>query len=130
MIDILIVKKLSISQIEGFLSALLNCEPTKVKVFDADQFYSVDELDYSQIDCICVYSEVCGDVAQLLQIFRYKISDNCFLQKLIVIAYRKSILCYIPSDSLNGWYYLGYTATPVIAKEIESENDCYVFKLI
>lgn len=131
MMDLLLVKHYSVSQIQSFLSEVFDCSVERVKIFSVEAFNSVDEeLDDSSFDCVCVLSPVRGDVAQLLQLYRYKLSDSDALRRTVDIALQRKVHCYLPSDSLDGWIYVSDGDAPKYAQQIECDEDnCFVFKL-
>ena len=97
-----------------------------------DEFNSLsEELDGLSFDCVCVFSPVRGDVAQLLQLYRYKISDSDAVKRFVDIALHNKVHCYLPSDSLGEWIYVGDGDNPKRAQQIScEEEDCFLFKLI
>ncbi len=132
MIDILLVQQRPPQQIQAFLSAVFDCSIERVRVFSLDAFNSLsEELDDLSFDCLCVYSPVHGDVAQLLQLYRFKFSDSDVVKRIVDIALRNKIYCYLPCDSLGGWIYMGDGANPKRAQQIScEEEDRFLFKLI
>lgn len=132
MMDILLVQQHPLQQIQAFLSAVFDCSIERVKIFSLDAFNSLsEELDDLSFDCVCVFSPVHGDVAQLLQLYRYKISDSDAVKRIVDIALHNKFHCYVPSDSLGGWIYMGDGENPKHAQQIScEEEDCFLFKLI
>ena len=132
MMDILLVQQYSIPKIQSFLSAVFECSIDRVKIFCIEAFNSLnEELDDFSFDCVCVFSPVRGDVAQLLQLYRYKISDADAVRRTVEIALQNRVHCYVPNDSLDGWIYVADGDVLKCAQQIESdEDDCFVFKVI
>lgn len=132
MIDILMEHEYSKPKLYEFISEVFDCSIDQIKIFSIDELNSVtDELDFSKFDCICVSSYVQGKASLLLQLYRYKIDDMDVCKRVVDIAYRRSMHCYIPSDSFNGWIYVGDDREPKQARQIDcDEDDCYLFKLI
>lgn len=132
MMDIMLVQQHSVSQIQNFLSAVFECSVERVKVFNADAFNALrEELDELLFDCICVVFPVRGDVAQLLQLYRYKLDNAEVLKKTIEVALQNRIHCYIPNDLVDGWIYVGDGDAPQQAQSIENdEQDYFSFKRV
>jgi len=130
--DLLLVQQYATPQIQSFLSAVFECSVDRVKIFSVEAFNSLnEELDDFSFDCVCVFSSVRGDVAQLLQLYRYKVSNSDAVRRTVDIALHNKVHCYVPNDSLDGWIYVGDGDAPKYAQQIESdEDDCFVFKLI
>jgi hypothetical protein len=131
MMDLLLAQQYSVSKIRSFLSEVFDCSVERVKIFSVEAFNSLDEeLEDFSFDCVCVLSSVRGDVAQLLQLYRYKLSDSDALRRTVDIALQNKVHCYVPSDSLDGWIYVGDGDVPKYARQIEcDEDDCFIFKL-
>lgn len=132
MMDILLEYQYPLAQLYDFLSEVIGCSADRIKIFNIDEFNSLtEELDSSALDCVCVFSLVRGDGLQLLQIYRYKITDLDVVKRVVDTAFKRNMHCYIPSDSLNGWIYVGDDGTLKNAMQIEcDEDDFYLFKLI
>lgn len=132
MMDILLEHQHTLAQLYEFLSEVLDCSADRIKIFGIDEFNSLtEELDSSALDCVCVFSLVRGNGSQLLQLYRYKITDMDIFKRVVDISFKRKMHCYIPSDSLNGWIYVGDDAPPKHALQMEcDEDDCYLFKLI
>lgn len=132
MMDILLVQQCPVRQIRAFLAVVFHCPIERIKIFSLDEFNSLsEELDGLSFDCVCVFSPVRGDVAQLLQLYRYKISDSDAVKWFVDIALRNKVHCYLPSDSLGEWIYVGDGNNPRRAQQIScEEEDCFLFKLI
>ncbi len=132
MMDILLVQQCPVKQIRAFLAVVFHCPIERVKIFSLDEFNSLsEELDGLSFDCVCVFSPVRGDVAQLLQLYRYKISDSDAVKRFVDIALHNKVHCYLPNDSLGEWIYVGDGVNPKRAQQIScEEEDCFLFKLI
>lgn len=132
MMDILLVQQRPLQQIQAFLSAVFDCSIERVKIFSLDAFNSLsEELDELSFDCVCVLSPVHGDAALLLQLYRYKINDSDAVKRIVDIALHNKVHCYVPSDSLGGWIYMGDSENPKRAQQIScEEEDRFLFKLI
>ncbi len=132
MMDILLVQQRPAQQIRAFLAVVFHCPIERVKIFSLEEFNSLsEELDGLSFDCVCVFSPVRGDVAQLLQLYRYKISDSDAVKRFVDIALHNKVYCYLPSDSLGEWIYVGDGDNPKRAQQIScEEEDCFLFKLI
>lgn len=132
MIDLLLVDQHSSSQLSDFLSEIFDCVINRIRIFEIDKFNSLtEELDVSTLDCVCAYSLVRGDASQLLQLYRYRITDSDVIRRTIDVALKNSIRCYIPHDSLDSWIYVGEDDTPKHVRQIEcDQGDCFLFQLI
>lgn len=132
MMDLLLVQQYPVSKICSFLTAVFDCSSDRIKIFSVAEFNSLnEELDDSLLDCVCVFSSIKGDVSQLLQLYKYKISDPEATTRTVDIALKNKIHCYVPDNSFDGWIYVGDSHTTRRAKQIASdEDDCFLFKLI
>jgi hypothetical protein len=132
MMDIFLVRQCSRSKIQSFLSKIFDCSVDRVKVLGIEEFNSLtEELDHSSFDCVCAFSSAKGDVVQLLQLYRYKVSDLEAVRRTVDIALANKIHCYLPSDSLDGWIFVGDFDVTKKVQQIQCEqDDCYLFKLI
>lgn len=130
--DILLEHRHPLAQLYEFLSEVIGCSVDRIKIFGIDEFNSLtEELDYSALDCVCVFSLVRGSVSQMLQLYRYQTADQDIVKRIIDVAFKKNMHCYIPSDSFDGWVYVSDDASPKDALQMEcDEDDCYLFKLI
>jgi len=131
MLDILLVQKHSASQIQSFMAAALGCQVDRIKVFEAEEFYSTNEqLDDLSFDCLCIFSSISGDMAQLLQILRYEVGDN-LLGMISEVAFRDQVQLYVPLDSYNSWALLGDGESLKFAKQIDNDDvECYCFQMV
>jgi hypothetical protein len=132
MIDLLLVDQHSPSQLSDFLSEIFDCSIERIRIFGIDEFNSLtEELDVSTLDCVCVSSLVRGDGSQLLQLYRYRITDSDVIKRTIDVALKNRIRCYIPHDSLDGWIYIGEDDTSKHVRQMEcDQDDCFLFQLI
>jgi len=129
MIDFLLVDQLRPPQIIDFLSKIFDCSVERVKIFGIDEFNSLtEELNDSVLDCICVFSFVQGNASQLLQLYRYKITDSDVVKRATDVALSNKIRCYIPCDSFDGWVYVGEGDIPKHVRQIENDQEnCFYF---
>ncbi|WP_143086086.1 hypothetical protein [Formivibrio citricus] len=131
MIDILLVDQCALSLLGDFVSDIFGCSIDMVKVFEVDEFNSLnEELDASVLDCVCVYCPVRGGASQLLQLYRYKLSDAEVLKRIVGAALKNGIRCYIPCDSFDGWIYVGEGGIKKRVRQVECDDDCFLFKPI
>lgn len=131
MMDFLLEHEYSLPELYEFFSEVFDCSAERIKIYSLDEFSSATEaLDCSGLDGICVFSSVRGSASQLLQLYRYELPDSTLCRRVIDIACRRKMHCYIPTDSLNGWTYVGDDGMPKRARQIEcDEDDCYLFEL-
>jgi hypothetical protein len=131
MIDILLVKSLSVEKIQCFISLVFDCNLCGIVVQDIDQFYSSNVEFDDSITCLCVHTKVSGDAAQMLQLFRYKISNADLLKRIIDIAAREKIEIFYPINSLDRWGYITKDGVLATAKEIyfNQEENIYTFQI-
>jgi hypothetical protein len=132
MMDILFGHQYPLVQLYDFLSEVIGCSVDRIRIFSIDEFNSlIEELDCSVLDCVCVFSLVRGDCSQMLQLYRYKATNEDIVRRIIDVAFKKNMRCYIPSDSFDGWVYVGHDGAPKHVLQMEcDEEDCYLFKLI
>jgi hypothetical protein len=129
MMDILLKHQKSLLQISNFLAEVLKCSIDKIKTCSLNDFNSLtEELDAHALDCICVFSFVQGDAAQLLQLYRYKMSDSNVIQRIVDIAMKNKICIYVPNEPSDDWIYIGDAESKRV-RQIESDADnCFYFR--
>ena len=130
--DFLLVHQHSISQIQLFLAEVFDCLSERIRIFSVEEINSLnEELDDSSLDCVCILSSVRGDASQLLQLYRYKIGGPDALTRIVDIALKNRISCYVPSNSLDGWIYVSDDFAQRRVHQITcDEEDCFLFELI
>ncbi|NIA01025.1 hypothetical protein [Massilia sp. CCM 8734] len=105
--DFLLKWYFSPDQLKQFLCKIFDCPAEKILVFNLDEFNSlVEVLDYPELVCICVYTEVQGDVSQLLRLYRRRLPTSIISEKIISAALTNKVQCYIPEDCGNTWIYV------------------------
>lgn len=87
MFDFLIKYPISIFEIKEFIAAALNCPFDKILVISseesADLEIAAEELD--KLCCLCIGTEVEGDAAWLLNLYRIETTDD-EIEKRIIAA--------------------------------------------
>lgn len=131
MMDLLLVHECSFTKIGELLSDVFICEKERIRVFGIDEFNSLtEELDESTLDCVCVSTPMRGDASQLLQLYRYKVVDSVAYERIVEVMTKKRIRCFIPSDTFDGWNYVGDGGEFRIAHQLEcDEENCVLFEL-
>ena len=131
MFDFLIKYPISIFEIREFLAAALNCPFDKILVVsseeNADPEIADEELD--KLCCLCIGTEVEGDAAWLLNLYRIEATDDEIKKRIIAASQTKQIACYVPNDNWNGYLLTGSSPTPIQVYENEDvtgENK-YIF---
>lgn len=131
MFDFLIKYPISIFEIKEFLAAALNCPFDKILVVsseeNADPEIADEELD--KLCCLCIGTEVEGDAAWLLNLYRIETTDDEIEKRIIAASQTKQIACYVPNDNWNGYLLTGSSPTPIQVYENEDvtgENK-YIF---
>ncbi|NHZ42496.1 hypothetical protein [Massilia aquatica] len=131
MIDFLLKFHCSFFELKEFLSKIFDCSSEKILIFDIDEFNSlVEELNDSEIVCICVVVEVRGDASQLLQLYRCPLPTSVISGKIISYAQKNKVQCYIPSDSVDTWIYVDTDALKFVRQIESEEEDIFSFKVI
>jgi len=131
MMDILLEHQKSPRQISSFLAKVFECSTDKIKIYSLDEFNRLNkELDTYELDCICVFSFVQGDASQLLQLYRYKMSDSNVIQRIIGIALKNKIHLYMPNGPSDDWIYIGDTGSKHVRRMASDTDDCFYFRLI
>jgi len=127
--DILLKHQKSPLQISNFLAEVFECSTDKIKTCSLDEFNGLtEELDANALNCICVFSPVQGDASQLLQLYRYKMSDPSVTQRIVGVAMKNKIHIYIPGEPSNDWVYIGDAGSEHV-RQIESDaDDVFYFK--
>ena len=101
MFDFLIKYPISIFEIKEFLAAALNCPFDKILVVSskesADLEIAAEELD--KLCCLCIGTEVEGDAAWLLNLYRIEATDDEIEKRIIAVSQTKQIACYVPNDN-------------------------------
>ena len=131
MFDFLIKYPISIFKIKEFLAASLNCPFDKILVVsseeNADPEIADEELD--KLCCLCIGTQVEGDAAWLLNLYRIETTDDEIEKRIIAASQTKQIACYVPNDNWNGYLLTGSSPTPIQVYENEDvtgENK-YIF---
>ena len=96
---------ISIFEIKEFLAAALNCPFDKILVVSseesADLEIAAEELD--KLCCLCIDTEVEGDAAWLLNLYRIEATDDEIEKRIIAASQTKQIACYVPVNSIIKW---------------------------
>jgi hypothetical protein len=132
MIDILLVDEVPNNCVGLFLSKVFDCPVERIKIISLEDFNVLTEqIDESAFHCVCVTSSVKGSVSQLLQLFRYKMGEANAFNRIVDVALEQRIKCFLPTDSLGGWIFLGDSGAIRHAQQIETdEEDSYLFRLV
>ena len=127
MFDFLIKYPISIFEIKEFLAAALNCPFDKILVVSseesADLEIAAEELD--KLCCLCIDTEVEGDAAWLLNLYRIEATDDEIEKRIIAASQTKQIVCYVPNDNWNGYLLTGGSQTLIQVyedEEVAGEN--------
>ena len=131
MFDLLIKYPISIFEIREFLAATLNCPFDKILVVsseeNADPEIADEELD--KLCCLCICTQVDGDAAWLLNLYRIEATDDEIEKRIIAASQTKQIACYVPNDNWNGYLLTGSIPAPIQVyedEEVAGENK-YIF---
>ena len=131
MFDFLIKYPISIFEIKEFLAEALNCPFDKILVAsseeNADPEIADEELD--KLCCLCIGTEVEGNAAWLLNLYRIETTDDEIEKRIIAASQTKQIACYVPNDNWNGYLLTGSSPTPIQVyedEEVAGENK-YIF---
>ena len=131
MFDFLIKYPISIFEIKEFLAAALNCPFDKILVVsseeNADPEIADEELD--KLCCLCIGTEVEGNAAWLLNLYRIETTDDEIEKRIIAASQTKQIACYVPNDNWNGYLLTGSSPAPIQVyedEEVAGENK-YIF---
>jgi len=128
MMNFLLADKLSHIQIGEFVSKIFDCSIDRVKVFEMDEFHSLtpEELDNFEVDCVCKIMPVRGDASLILELIRYKITDDEVFNRIVKTATKEKVRCYIAYDDFYDWIYAGEGDSPRHVSEIPSDEDDYI----
>ena len=131
MFDFLIKYPISIFEIKEFLAEALNCPFDKILVVsseeNADPEIADEELD--KLCCLCIGTEVEGNAAWLLNLYRIETTDDEIEKRIIAASQTKQIACYVPNNNWNGYLLTGSSPTPIQVyedEEVAGENK-YIF---
>lgn len=106
MIDILMIEQLSEENISQFLVSVFDTTLKRIKVFSLDVFSKLGSKDFSGIDCLCIYSRVDGDAAQLLQFYRYEMPETEMIDALCRACEKHCLACFVPKDEYDNWLWI------------------------
>jgi len=127
MMDFLLADKLSRTQIGEFVSKILDYPVNRIKVLELSEFRSkVTKLNESEMDCLCLFSPIRGDASQLVQLYRYEITDDEVFNRIVETATKEKVRCYIAYDDFYDWIYAGEGDSPRHVSEIPSDEDDYI----
>ena len=79
--------------------------------------------------CLCIGTEVEGNAAWLLNLYRIETTDDEIEKRIIAASQTKQIACYVPNDNWNGYLLTGSSPTPIQVyedEEVAGENK-YIF---
>ena len=131
MFDFLIKYPISIFEIKEFFAVALNCPFDKILVVssgeNADPEIAAEELD--KLCCLCIGTQVEGDAAWLLKLYRIEATDDEIEKRIIAASQTKQIACYVPNDNWNGYLLTGSSPAPIQVyedEEVAGENK-YIF---
>ena len=128
MIDFLVEKRMSKGEIRQFLSSVFQTDYTKIIVVTLEEFNEIGEIYSSNIDCLCVFSNVHGNASLLLQLYRYTINIELAMKQIINVCVKEGITCYLPKNSLNEWICVDKGGHITNVKQIDEErDDVYLF---
>ncbi|WP_283113790.1 hypothetical protein [Neisseria elongata] len=122
---------ISIFEIKEFLATALNYPFDKILVVssgeNADPEIAAEELD--KLCCLCIGTQVEGDAAWLLNLYRIEATDDEIEKRIIAASQTKQIACYVPNDNWNGYLLTGSSPAPIQVyedEEVAGENK-YIF---
>ena len=75
--------------------------------------------------CLCICTQVEGDAAWLLNLYRIEATDDEIEKRIIATSQAKQIACYVPNDNWNGYLLTGSSPTPIQVyedEEVAGEN--------
>jgi hypothetical protein len=127
MIDILIKNNLSKGELLGFLMLVFSVDIEKLMVVSIIDFSEMGAIDFSGVDCLCVYDSIGGDASKLLQLYRYKISDDELICRLQMACEIEGIACYVPRDSFDNWSLMDGGRPMKNVRQIESAEGVFLF---
>lgn len=126
MIDILIDDICNTDKAKNLMQMLFN--------LDANKVYSCyyTELDQvivpNDISCLCVVSDVYGDVKTLLSLYIISMDFTLFMQKLINLSRLCEHTFFIPIDEYNGFFKVHHQRVEkVMLDEKHAKDDCVYF---
>lgn len=123
MIDFLIKNKLSYSELLNFLLKIFECGHQNIALITEELLNNVNHKIYTtDIFCLCVQIDVCGDASTMLQIYRSKINEEELFNKISRVAKFLKIACYIPIDSFDKWLYIDNDSESHYVRQISYEN--------
>ncbi|HEB0655547.1 TPA: hypothetical protein RY214_002253 [Pseudomonas aeruginosa] len=129
MIDLLLKRSLSVEDIASLLFFVTGLSLGRIFVVANENFLSMKDHDFSQCDCLCVFSHISGDASLLLQIFRCEMETEILKKKIISACLDLKIECYVPCDSFDEWIYVSEGGEINQVVQIESElEDRYLFQ--
>jgi hypothetical protein len=131
MIDLLINKNLTAVEIKEILAFALNTHIDRINVFSQDEFNNLGDIDFSNIDCLCVINAVKGDVNLRIQLFRYDMPNSKLLKKLQNMCVKYQLICYTPNDDNENWLKFNFHGEVKEVAQLNIDNeDFFLFKNI
>lgn len=127
MMDILIKNNLSEDELLDFLTLVFSVEAGKIMIVPTVDFSGMEIIDFSGIDCVCVYESIGGDASKLLQLYRYTLSDDELICRLQVACRFGKMACYVPRDSFDNWYLMDGGESMKNVRQVESEEGFFLF---
>ena len=131
MFDFLIKYPISIFEIKEFLAAALNCPFDKILVVSSEENTDpeIAAEEWDKLCCLCICTQVEGDAAWLLNLYRIEATDDEIEKRIIATSQAKQIACYVPNDNWNGYLLTGSSPTPIQVYEDEevAEENKYIF---
>jgi hypothetical protein len=123
MTDILVKEKIPDQTIKEFLSLVFDISIDRLILIDEEDLIKITEMDFSDIDCLCVKNEMHGDVSLFLKLFRYEMDNSLFFKSLQTACNKFLITCYVPIDNFDGWLKISGNNESKIVKELYIEEE-------
>lgn len=128
MIDFLLGDKIPFGEVASLLSRTLNISLDEVLVVSDTEMNAAREGAYSSIGCLCVYSYISGDAKILLQIYRYDMPDEDFLERLVLECRRSRTKVYVPIGIYDDWLHVNGEGEVRTVRQVESNYEsCFRF---
>lgn len=127
MIDIFVDSKYDTNQASNLMMNLFELDKSKIVVCQADE---LDKMTVSDdISCLCVMSDVNGDVSSLLSLYIIEMDFELFVQKLSDLSVVFQNTFFIPCDDFNGYLKIYNKSTQTVSLDEEHSDGKFTYFL-
>ncbi|STZ63372.1 Uncharacterised protein [Moraxella lacunata] len=125
MIDIFVDSKYDTNQASNLMMNLFELDKSKIVVCRADELDKITVSD--DISCLCVMSDVNGDVSFLLSLHIIEMDFELFVQKLSDLSVVFQNTFFIPCDDFNGYFKIHNKSVETVSLDEEHSDGKFVY---